>query len=321
MRIFRIFFRIIFILAILTLIVFGVIWNYSNCLVETKKEKIPEMKPGALGLSYEMYYTVTPGLKRIHVCFFQCDKPNGTVILLHGLGMNKNQVMPMVPELCKAGFNVFTLDFRGHGLSDGEKTTLGQDEVWELQEAIREIKIIERNPRGHRCLGIYGISLGAAVALLECNNLPVMAVAVDECYENADYVADRIIRQRVKAPEFLYPWIKMLAEYRLGVRYSDINPLASVVKWQKALLVIQSRDEKIIQRKDAMKIYKSARTNKKVFVSLPNVKREVINDETYIRIVVNFFKDNLRIFIPATNEEKPQEKKKPEKWIERHPQK
>jgi|GEM_PF-5212653 len=276
------------------LIVLGFIWHYSDYAVVPKRQNIPVVKPGGFKLSYDAYFCLTPGMRKIHVCFFQCDHPRGTVILLHGLGANKNQLMPMVPALCAAGFNVFLLDFRGHGLSDGDETTMGYREIWELKEAIREIKTVEKDPRAHLRVGIYGISLGAAVALLACPDLPVMAVAVDECYASAYNVARNLIRKNVRMPELIYPCIIRVAEWRIGVSYSKINPLSAALnRYRGALMVVEAGKNSVVPQSDAERIYRAFKGSRKILVSIPDVNRNVINDEEYIQTVVSFFENNL----------------------------
>jgi hypothetical protein len=60
--------------------------------------------------------------------FLKRDNPLGTVIVCHGVGANHSDIEVIHQVLFEAGFQVFTFDFRGHGLSDGHTITYGLNE-------------------------------------------------------------------------------------------------------------------------------------------------------------------------------------------------
>jgi len=45
-------------------------------------------------------------------------------------------LLRLIPWLHEAGYNVMALDFRGHGDSDKRPTTLGREEVLDVQAAL-----------------------------------------------------------------------------------------------------------------------------------------------------------------------------------------
>lgn len=82
-----------------------------------------------------------------------------TVILAHGLQETKGTMRHLVPWLHAAGYNVMLLDFRGHGASEKQPTTVGRVEVLDLQAAL---DWLDTNGAGDRVGGL-GMSMGAAV--------------------------------------------------------------------------------------------------------------------------------------------------------------
>jgi alpha-beta hydrolase superfamily lysophospholipase len=82
-----------------------------------------------------------------------------TVILAHGLEERKVTMLHLVPWLHTAGFNVMLLDFRGHGASEKQPTTVGRKEVLDLQAAL---DWLDAKGIGGRVGGL-GMSMGAAV--------------------------------------------------------------------------------------------------------------------------------------------------------------
>ena len=81
-----------------------------------------------------------------------------TVLLAHGLLDSKWTMLRLVPWLHSAGYNVMLLDFRGHGQSDKRPTTIGPEEVADIQAAL---DWLEAEGAGDRVAGL-GMSLGAA---------------------------------------------------------------------------------------------------------------------------------------------------------------
>jgi uncharacterized protein len=81
-----------------------------------------------------------------------------TVLLAHGLLSSKSSMLRFVPWLHEAGYNVMLLDFRGHGDSDLRPTTIGPEEMMDVQAAL---DWLEAEGVGDRVAGL-GTSLGAA---------------------------------------------------------------------------------------------------------------------------------------------------------------
>jgi dipeptidyl aminopeptidase/acylaminoacyl peptidase len=82
-----------------------------------------------------------------------------TIILAHGLLESKASMKHLVPWLHEAGYNVMLLDFRGHGQSDLQPTTVGRLEALDLQAAL---DWLEAEGVGDRVGGL-GMSMGAVV--------------------------------------------------------------------------------------------------------------------------------------------------------------
>jgi len=83
-----------------------------------------------------------------------------TLLFLHGYPAEKGDLLSIVKEFHKE-FDIFMIDFRSFGKSGGSSTTLGKKEQLDLKTALDEL---ER--RGKTNIGVFGFSLGGAVALL-----------------------------------------------------------------------------------------------------------------------------------------------------------
>src|SRR5438046_8662833 len=94
------------------------------------------------------------------------------VILLHGYPADKADMLPIAARLARR-FTVLLLDQRYFGRSEGRLTTLGFRERQDLGRAVDFLAA-----RGFGRVGVFGFSLGGAVALLAAAEDPrIRAVA------------------------------------------------------------------------------------------------------------------------------------------------
>ena len=82
----------------------------------------------------------------------------GTVILFHGLSANKGMVISEANEFRYLGYDIMLVDFRAHGNSGGNTTTLGIRESEEVKLAYDFVN--GKNPRN---IFLWGNSMGAVV--------------------------------------------------------------------------------------------------------------------------------------------------------------
>ncbi|MGZ3853327.1 MAG: alpha/beta hydrolase [Flavisolibacter sp.] len=93
---------------------------------------------------------------KIDAWYSQVPNPLGTICLFHGLTSSKAFYIDEANEFRNYGFNVFLLDFRGHGKSAGMQTTIGYNEAEEIKLAYDYLKA-----KGQTSIYLYGGSMGA----------------------------------------------------------------------------------------------------------------------------------------------------------------
>jgi uncharacterized protein len=104
-----------------------------------------------------------------------------TIVLCHGYGSSRGELLTIVSALQDHQYNVFVFDFAGHGANAGI-TTLGYREVDELRAAIDIIAA--RNDVDPARFGVWGYNLGAYVALREAEgDKRVRALVLDSVYD------------------------------------------------------------------------------------------------------------------------------------------
>lgn len=83
-----------------------------------------------------------------------------SIILAHGLLDSKWTMLRLVPWLHEAGYNVLLFDFRGHGGSSKQPTTVGPGEVLDIKAALDWLDA--QGGGSNRWVGGLGMSLGAS---------------------------------------------------------------------------------------------------------------------------------------------------------------
>lgn len=82
----------------------------------------------------------------------------GTVILFHGITANKGMVLNEAYEFRSLGYNVMLVDYRAHGNSGGNTTTMGIRESEEVKLAYDHVA-----GKGEKNIFLWGNSMGAVV--------------------------------------------------------------------------------------------------------------------------------------------------------------
>ncbi|MGB2592223.1 MAG: alpha/beta fold hydrolase [Candidatus Acidiferrum sp.] len=127
-----------------------------------------------------MDYTI-PGLGDRHGWFFPGLRGAPTIILCHGYGSSRGELLTLVSALQDHQYNVFVVDFAAHGVNDGI-TTFGYREADEVRAAMDTVAA--RNDVDPGRFGLWGYNLGAYAALREAeNDRRVRAIVLDSVYD------------------------------------------------------------------------------------------------------------------------------------------
>ena len=97
--------------------------------------------------------------------YIPADSALGTVCLFHGHGGNKSDVFKESEEFRKMRYNTLLLDFRAHGNSEGNTSTIGYNESEDVKLAYDLIK-----NKGEKNIVLWGISMGAATITKAIND-------------------------------------------------------------------------------------------------------------------------------------------------------
>lgn len=148
------------------------------------------------------------------------EPPCGAVALLHGRGAERTQMLDRARLLVEAGFAVALFDFRSHGESGGDARGFG---FHEAEDAARMVEALRaRFPDAK--LGVVGVSLGAAAAVMASERIAARAYVLEALYSDlVTTTARRVwlpVLQEVQAQ-----LLHLQTPLRLGHWASELRPV------------------------------------------------------------------------------------------------
>ena len=280
----RMFWNIVLVLVLFFLLTS--LWGFYTSIKPPKI--ISTVIPKDLGLVYEQVtFTTRDGLA-LSGWFVPNEHTRvKTVVLLHGYPADKGDILPALSFLHEK-FNLFLFDFRYFGQSEGAYSTIGAKETVDLAAAIQYLKM-----RGIDEVGVWGFSMGGAVALMAAAEIPGIKVVVSESsYARLDLMAPELYR----IPLIKYPLAKLTllwAKLFLGINAREASPVESVKNLNTPILLIHSTNDEVISFKHAALLQEALKNNPKTeFWFQENLVHGQL-DEKYQKRIEGFFQRNL----------------------------
>lgn len=220
--------------------------------------------------------------------FIPSKKPHAkTIILLHGYPADKGDILPSTLFLQK-NYNLLYFDFRYLGKSGGHYSTLGKNEILDLKAAIDYL-----HTRHIDEAGVFGFSLGAAVALMTAPSTPeIKAIVADSSYANLNLM----VYNYYSIPLIKYPLgalTRLWALIFLGIDLESVSPALAAEKIKIPVLLIHSKTDRVIPFTNAVLIRKSLSENKnKQIMFLENTEHGE-HFEQYSSVIEKFYNNYL----------------------------
>lgn len=255
--------------------------------------------PEQFGLRYEkIAFKTRDGLELKGWFIPSTTGDKRTILMCHGWGDNKGELLKQTYFLNESGgFNLMYFDFRSHGESEGEITTIGGLETIDFDAAAEWLR--KEKPEHAKSVGVFGLSMGAAVTVASLPKHPDLKCAVVESpFSDYRTVIKRWGWNNMKVP--YYPLVALtLFILRSRVKDPEIdnfNPVESAPKISpRPLFVIGGEFDRLMTPEDVKKVFAAAREPKQLWM-VPEAWhakcREAAGME-YDTRVVGFFSRNL----------------------------
>lgn len=257
-------------LVVLVLLLIGVCYWGAGIILFPPNMSENTVFPEQFGLRYEkVAFTTLDGLT-LKGWFIPAEKGGDapTLIMCHGWGDNKGELLKKTHFLSPAGFNLLYFDFRSHGDSQGEFTTIGCLEVVDFHAAIRYLR--ENKPGLLARLGVFGLSMGAAVSTMAAgDHAEVRAVALESPFTDYRQVIKQWAWINCSVPYFPLVMLTLLMlRFRVGRSEVDtFSPNRFVARLApRPLLIISGSQDRLMPEKDVRALFAAAAEPKQLWI-------------------------------------------------------
>ena len=198
------------------------------------------------------------------VGWYLAGKANkGGVLLMHGIKSNRLQMVARARFLHQAGYSVLLFDFQGHGESLGEKVTFGYLEALDAEAAYAFL----HDKLQHKAIGVIGVSLGGAAALLGSVAKQAEALVLESVYPTIEEaIVNRLTMHLGKGGAYLLPPLLWQVEPRLGFSPNVLRPIDYLSKITGEVFIITGSEDKHTTLSESKRLFSAANEPKKWWV-------------------------------------------------------
>jgi dipeptidyl aminopeptidase/acylaminoacyl peptidase len=212
---------------------------------------------------------------------------NGAVILVaHGYGASRPEHYHAL--FASHGYGVIAWDFRAHGKSEGEFTSLGYYETLDVKAAL---DFVLSQP-GVQHIGAWGGSMGAVTMIRATAQYPqIEALVADSPF----VTLGEEMEVRVPVP-FLRSLIRFFAERTAGVTVEAVRPIDDIVSISpRPVFLIQGMDDGMVPLNSAERLFDAAHEPRQLWTEkdVPHLNMYAFYKTRYTKRVIKFFDEYL----------------------------
>jgi pimeloyl-ACP methyl ester carboxylesterase len=238
--------RILVLVVLLALVAYaGVSWLFSEKLIAQQFTPLGPVDFAAYSLPNPERLTIRgDGVDLASWYFANPGRAGCAVVMLHGFGGDKSEVIAATPIFWRRGCDLLLYDARGHGDSDRALLSFGVHEREDLLRALEWLTAKTGLPRSKA--GLIGWSYGAATSIQAASEAggDVAFVVADSSFSSLGDIA------RVQAKKQYGSWAKafvpgalLVASIRGGFDARDPSPVSAIRDVRSPVLLIHSRQD------------------------------------------------------------------------------
>lgn len=179
----------------------------------------------------------------------------GVVLVMHGIGGNRNDLIARGRWLRRQGYGVLLLDLPSHGESSGGRVTYGWRESVGVKAALAELR--RRFPEER--IGVIGISLGAAALVYGQPRPAPDAVVLESLYPDFESAIKNRLRLHLgPAGPLLAPLLLVQLPVRSGITADDLRPERFIAGLGAPLLIISGDQDSHATPADTQRLFAAA---------------------------------------------------------------
>lgn len=244
----------------LFLIFFIGTWLAGSALTAPANQPIGDLPPDVTGSSVQ--FSSESG-STIHGWFIPGKKGAGAIALMHGVRANRLSMLNRARLLSRAGYSVLLFDFQAHGESEGKSITFGYLESKDAQAAI----VFLRSNAPDEKIGLIGVSMGGAAALLASPPLNVNAMVLEMVYPTIKQaIGNRLTMRLGRWASVLTPLLSWQFKPRLGHDADALRPIDKVGSIRAPKLFIVGAEDQHTTLEESRQMFDAASEPKELWV-------------------------------------------------------
>lgn len=220
-----------------------------------------------------------------------------TIILCHGWGSNRGELLRDTHFLADKGFNLFYFDFRASGESKGLVSSVGYLETRDFDAAYDFLKT--HRPQAAGVVGVFGTSMGGSVAIYSAAKYPeIVCLLAENTFLSYNRVVANWSWRRLKTPYFpLVAMTLFFVRRKLKTDPEPYSPRYSVAGLKMPVLFINGDNDDLVPMADAEELFGMCTSPQKqmwVVAGASHAKCAEVGGEVYRSKVAAFFQEHLR---------------------------
>lgn len=217
----------------------------------------------------------------------------GVIVMAHGIRSCRLAMVERARLCQKLGYSTVLIDLQAHGESTGDCITVGHLEKHDLRAAVE----YARREHPHEPIGVIGVSLGGAAALL-ASPLPIDALVLESVFPDVTVAIQNRVRSRL-GPLATIPSALLLAQLqpRLGISPSQLRPIDHIANVGCPVFVISGTADQHTTPLEANSLFSSARQPKDLWLvqDAAHVDLHAVARHEYESRVGKFFQRHLQV--------------------------
>lgn len=243
---------------------------------------MPASNPAAYGIDYQDVTLTTRDGVSLNAWY---TPPQNDIVVLAAHGHASARLADVHAMFATHGYGVLSWDFRAHGASGGDFTSLGYFEQRDVAAALD----YARSQPGVNHVAIWGQSMGASTALLMAAGEPdIEAVIADSAYTSLAETIDTAVPIAV-----LRPFIRPFAEAEAGVSADQVRPIDAIAQLApRPVLIIDNEFDEVVPPRSGQRLYEAAGDPKVYWLiqDAGHVRGRLLEPEEYEARVLEFLR-------------------------------
>lgn len=182
---------------------------------------------------------------------------------MHGVRANRLSMLERARFLSHADYSVLLFDFQAHGESSGQHITFGYLESMDAQAAVSFL----RSNAPDEKIGVIGVSLGGAAALLASPPLDVNAMVLEMVYPTINQAISNRLTMRLGGwASSLTPLLSRQFKLRLGIDAEVLRPIDHIENISSPKLLIVGAADQHTTLEESRRMFDAASEPKELWV-------------------------------------------------------